>query len=381
MTVTFGFYNSLNHDRVYNATDFSKIFDGVINDGIFMSVGDHLAVTPNGGMNVAVGTGRAWFNGTWTNNDSPIILTLDNSSPTLNRIDLIVLEINSGEEFRTNSFKIIKGTAASVPSEPSLGNTTERFSYVLASVYITKGTTVITTGNIFNRIGTANTPFVTGILDTVSVDGLLTQWEAQFLDWFENLQDELDANQATNLQNQINTIEADNWVTTPRIADNSITIAKIVNQTRRVIFPAGGHQYSGSSPSGQSHFLGMEVCKTSTRFEAASFQGMIPLDYVGDGKVYLAIGNTLGDLPVYTYRVRVMMHKGIGDIMGSELDITYNWSFNHVLDYSNAKSYISPAIILPNPQPGWFVSGVVSTHVDMTYMALRLAYLEYTADS
>lgn len=380
MAVTFGFYNSLDHDRVYSATDFSKIFDGIINDGIFMSVGDHFYVTPNGGMSVLVGTGRAWFNSTWTYNDAPFPLTLDNSSPTLNRIDLIVLEINTGEEIRTNSIKIIKGTAASVPTEPALNNTAERFSYVLASVFVLNGSTVITAGNITNRIGTGDTPFVTGILDTVNIDSLLSQWEANFLDWFENLQDELDANQATNLQNQIDTIEEDDWVTTPRIADNAITIAKIVNRTRRVIFPAGGFQYSGSHSSGQYNLFGMEVKKTSTEFVPATFQGMIPLDYVGDGKVYLAIGWTWLQMPVYTYRVRVMMHKGIGDGMASELDITYNWSFNNVLD-NQIKSVVSPAIVLPNPQPGWFVSGVMSTHVDGTYIALRMAYLEYTADS
>ena len=203
MTVTFRFYNSLDHDRVYNATDFSKIFDGIINDGVFMSVGDHLAVTPNGGMAVAVGTGRAWFNGTWTNNDSPFLLTLDASSPTLNRIDLIVLEINTAEDTRTNSIKIIKGTAASVPSEPSLGNTSERFSYVLASIYVNNALTTITQSNITNHIGTGNTPFVTGILETVNTDDLLTQWEDEFQTWFDNLSIVLSGEVAGNLQVEI----------------------------------------------------------------------------------------------------------------------------------------------------------------------------------
>lgn len=43
---TYGFYNSNDKDRVYDAKDFSEIFNGIINDGVFMSVGDKFNVTP-----------------------------------------------------------------------------------------------------------------------------------------------------------------------------------------------------------------------------------------------------------------------------------------------------------------------------------------------
>ena len=39
MTVSYGFYNSLNGDRKYNARHMSMIFDGIIRDGVFMSIG------------------------------------------------------------------------------------------------------------------------------------------------------------------------------------------------------------------------------------------------------------------------------------------------------------------------------------------------------
>lgn len=380
MAVTYGFYNSLSNDRVYDATDFSAIFNGVINDGVFMSIGDKLIVTPSSGRTIAVGTGRAWFNGTWTLNDSALLLTLDTPSPTLNRIDLIVLEVNESSAVRANSIKVIKGSNASVPVEPALTNTTEIHQYVLASIYLNAGLTTITASKITNKVGSADTPFVTGILDTVSVDDLLAQWENEFTLWFQDLQNELDTNQASNLQNQINTIEADNWVTTQRILDSSITIAKIQNRTKRIIFPAGGYQYSGSGFEGQRDMFGMKVEKTTTTFVTATFQGQIPLDFVSDAKVYLSIGWTWYEIPTYTYRVRVIMHKGTGDNVSSELDVTYNWSFNSI-PAAGITAHVSPAIIIPNAQPGWFVSGVVSTHVDMTYMALRMAYLEYIADS
>lgn len=35
MAFTFGFYNSLNGDRKYNAEQVSSIFDGLISDGVY----------------------------------------------------------------------------------------------------------------------------------------------------------------------------------------------------------------------------------------------------------------------------------------------------------------------------------------------------------
>ena len=39
MALTSGFYNSINGDRTYNAEQMSSIFDGIINDGVFASIG------------------------------------------------------------------------------------------------------------------------------------------------------------------------------------------------------------------------------------------------------------------------------------------------------------------------------------------------------
>lgn len=52
MTVTFGFYNSLNSDRLYNALQMSSLFDGIITDGVFASIGTSMIVTPDSGLSV-----------------------------------------------------------------------------------------------------------------------------------------------------------------------------------------------------------------------------------------------------------------------------------------------------------------------------------------
>lgn len=204
MTVTYGFYNSLSGDRVYDAEDFGSIFDGIIADGIFQSQGGGFGVTQDTGsnMNVKVATGRAWLNGTWTFNDAVLALTVGTADPVLNRIDTVIIEVDSSAAVRANSIKIKAGTAASTPVPPTLTDAGTLHQHPLCDIYVGAGVTAITNANITNRIGT-DTPFCTGILETLSVAWLFANWEAQFQDWFDNLVDQLTGVQVTNLQNQI----------------------------------------------------------------------------------------------------------------------------------------------------------------------------------
>src|SRR5689334_7837034 len=123
MTVTYGFYDSLSGDRKYNALQMGRMFEGMITDGIFETIGTQLLVSATTGMVLSVGAGRAWFNFTWTLNDAPITVTIPTAEVALNRIDTVVLEINSDVGTRANTIKVIKGTPASSPVAPTLANT------------------------------------------------------------------------------------------------------------------------------------------------------------------------------------------------------------------------------------------------------------------
>ena len=184
MTVTYGFYNSQNGDRKYNAEQMGSIFDGVINDGIYQSIGDHFAVSPDSGDVVLVGSGRAWFNHTWTLNDASLPIECEPSDILLNRYDAIILEVNSTDSVRANTIKAVKGTPGSNPSYPTLINTETVHQYPLAYIYRAAGSASITAANIRNVIGTSSTPFVTGILQVTSVDEIYRQWEDQWNQWF-----------------------------------------------------------------------------------------------------------------------------------------------------------------------------------------------------
>lgn len=185
MSVSCGFYNSVNSDRLYYASDFSNMFDGLIIDGVFASIGTAFSVKAAGGLTVNIGAGKAWFNHTWTINDSIMPMTAPDSDVLLDRIDAIVLEVNSSESVRNNTIKFVTGTPASTPVRPTLENEVDVHQYPLCYIYRECGSSEISQSNITSMIGSESTPFVTGILQTVSLDELLGQWQDE-LDQFVN---------------------------------------------------------------------------------------------------------------------------------------------------------------------------------------------------
>lgn len=177
MSVSSGFFNSLNGDRTYNAAQMSAIFDGLIIDGVFASIGTAFAVKAAGGLTVNVGIGKAWFDHTWTVNDSILPMTAPEAEVLLDRIDAVVLEVNGMESVRNNTIKFVKGNPSSAPSRPTLTNEGNVHQYPLCYIYRKYGTAVINQADITPMVGTESTPFVTGILQTISLDELLGKWQ------------------------------------------------------------------------------------------------------------------------------------------------------------------------------------------------------------
>lgn len=212
MALTYGFYNSLNHDRKYDSLQLSRIFDGIINDGVYESIGDALMVKASNAMSVSVGLGRAWFNHTWTLNDALYLVTITDAELALNRYDAVVLEVDSGN--RTNSIKVVKGTPAVNPVKPTLITSDTVNQHPLAYIYVKAKATEITQANIQNAVGTSECPFVTGIMSTISVDNLIQQWSAEFDVLFAELEEKIS-------QAASQTI-IDKSVTFPKLANDAV---------------------------------------------------------------------------------------------------------------------------------------------------------------
>ena len=183
MSLTGGFFNSKDHDRRYNAETISSIFDGIIEDGVYETYGERLIVNASSGMDITVGSGRAWFAHCWILNDSKYRLTVDTSDVVLNRKDTVVLDVDHSVGVRAVSLKIVRGLPASSPVPATLVSEEDHIQVPLSYIYVGAGVTEITQANITNLVGTSACPFVIGVLKVLKADELLAQWASDYSQW------------------------------------------------------------------------------------------------------------------------------------------------------------------------------------------------------
>lgn len=203
MSLTYGFFNSSNGDRKYNADQMSEYFDGLVSNGVYENVGDALLVTASEGLTVNVGTGRAIINCKWVKNSAALGIVLEQAHPTYNRYDAIVVRLN----YTNRNFEITykKGTAASSPEKPSMQRDATMYEICLAYVYVAAGATALTQADITDMRASSICGWVTGLIDQVDTSTLFLQYQTayenyyaemteEFDNWFSTLTDELNVN-------------------------------------------------------------------------------------------------------------------------------------------------------------------------------------------
>ena len=147
------FFNSVDGDRAYSASDWAEYFASFIGNGVFGSPSTNLQVTPGSGMNVSVSAGLAWINGYFYVNNAGITLPLSTADGSLPRIDRIVICWSLADRAITAAVKT--GTAASSPSAPALSRGSSIYELAIADVYVAAGATSISSSNITDRRGDA----------------------------------------------------------------------------------------------------------------------------------------------------------------------------------------------------------------------------------
>ena len=277
---TSGFFNSINGDRLYNADQMSRIFEGLITDGVYESVGNKLAVQPNNGMVIQIATGRGWFGRHWVNNDSEYALTLENPDVILNRYVAVCIRVDDSDAVRDAVPYLKYSEFATNPVKPTMERTELVKEYCLAYVYIKAGATAITASNIEDTRGNeALCGWVTGLITQISTATVFAQYDAifnefmtrettgfneffdeqmeAFNEWFEGLQVQVDSNTATRLTNALPTsltvtLSANGWELSNGAYKQTVTVAGM-NDTKSVITnPSTDSLSSEIKCSGQS---------------------------------------------------------------------------------------------------------------------------------
>lgn len=198
-------WNDVNGDRLYDADDFMRFFAAFLKTGVVMSFKDGLRVrSAQNGMNIQVGGGSAVIGGGSYLNDEKIAIQVNVASSVQNRTDSIVLRMDKNARDTYLYYK---------PSDTTVVRNDILFELQLATISVKMNATQITDADITDM---RSDPTVCGWatpFDNINVDGIVDQYksifeqaDSDFKLWFQNLKNQLDDNQAANLQNQIDTI-------------------------------------------------------------------------------------------------------------------------------------------------------------------------------
>lgn len=191
MALTYGFFNAVKqsdgtYDRVYDSNQISSMFEGLISDGIFESVGDAMIVKSKSGLTVEVGTGRMVIGDRWLKNDAKLDVTLTSAHLSLNRYSAIVARLDMSNRNITIVEKA--GTAASSPSKPTMTNSETVKEKCLAYIYVPAGASTISQSNIIDMRGSSSCGWVTGLIKQVNTSELFLQWQTAYEEFYAQME-------------------------------------------------------------------------------------------------------------------------------------------------------------------------------------------------
>lgn len=251
--LNYSFFNSVidqegNPDRPFDANDFSKYFGTLIKNGVFPNPSTNFQIQGDqGNMSVKAERGLAWIEGHLAYDDSVFILNIDPADSVLDRIDRVVLRLDTLE--RCIKWVVKKGEPSAKPIAKELQRDADAYEIGIADVAVNHGIASITQSMITDlRMSTELCGWVTGTvtqIDTTTLFNQLEQWkkeyieatntwtteqeqaflnwkqlfetaatdwrageEQKFQEWLESIKGKLSGDVAGNLQNQIEELKA-----------------------------------------------------------------------------------------------------------------------------------------------------------------------------
>lgn len=221
------FWDSVNHDRVYDASSFEKWLKKFFTSGVF--AGD-LQVKQKDALKVTVGKGYCNIDGKVQIFESTTELTIAPGNSTYPRIDNVVVERNNSD--RNISLKIVEGEANStnvVPPERVWNDAIKQI--VIARISVRAGATSITQTDISDtRTNRTICGIVAGTVEEMDFSQMQTQFdtylsefkssqmagmesyktsmETSFSDWFQSIKNKLSSEEIGKLQATIDKMSA-----------------------------------------------------------------------------------------------------------------------------------------------------------------------------
>lgn len=188
--LNYSFFNSVidqegNPDRPFDANDFSKYFGTLIKNGVFPNPSTNFQIQGDkGNMSVKAERGLAWIEGHLAYDDSVFILNIDPADSVLDRIDRVVLRLDTLE--RCIKWVVKKGEPSAKPIAKELQRDADAYEIGIADVAVNHGIASITQSMITDlRMSTELCGWVTGTvtqIDTTTLFNQLEQWKSEYIE-------------------------------------------------------------------------------------------------------------------------------------------------------------------------------------------------------
>lgn len=218
------------YDRAITSAPLRKLIKKLVTDGVLPNPSTNLQVSAGAGMNILVESGFALCNGCMALEESQRTLAVQASDTTYDRIDTVVLRLNDNDSARTCDLYVLQGVAAASPIRPSLTRTESIWEIGLADLFITPNSSEISNQRITDTryetercgiISAINEFDTTTLYDQIQADlaGFKEEEQAQFVEWFDYMKDQLSEDAAGNLQLQIDEINELEYEETEELAE------------------------------------------------------------------------------------------------------------------------------------------------------------------
>lgn len=226
MSVTFGFFDSIDGDRKYSADDFTRFLGNLISDGVIASPSNGLQVQASEGMTVKVTAGWAYIQGHYVHNDTDLYLTLDAPDIARYRADRIVLRFDRIN--RKIDIAVKNGTVSEFQSVvPSLQRDENIWELSLAWIWTGAGMEAVEQQHIHDERGQTDVcGWVTGLIQQIDTTNLFAQYDSAFRTWFNNLQKDYDSQYICNGIND--NVKLPEFLTALQSKHPNITTVRIV---------------------------------------------------------------------------------------------------------------------------------------------------------
>ena len=223
MAFTYGFFNAKNLDRVYTAEHFTSYLSSIICDGIQDTYGECFSITPAGGFQLRIGSGKAWIQGHYFQNDNGYILDLSQyADSSLPRYVTVGISCDTQESVRSVRIEVLAGTPAVAPIIPSFTNNDTKTTLTLCQVRVNGGSSGITASNITDcRADESKCGYCKCILGKCRVTEMLSEM-AKTNATLGELQKRLDAmnSQISELQTKVDDLTAGEIIATGQCGEN-----------------------------------------------------------------------------------------------------------------------------------------------------------------